>query len=80
MPAHLSEAESFEKVHEVALSTAQNIMDWTEACGIGDHSSFLALRRDFDVLQTKIQAMLERKDLGQNIVAQVSFGFCRAVM
>ena len=55
-------------------------MDWTEACGIGDHSSFLALRRDFDVLQTKIQAMLERKDLGQNIVAQVSFGFCRAVM
>jgi hypothetical protein len=45
-------------------------MDWTELCAIGDHAGFLSLRRDFDLLQTKIHDMLERKDHGQNIVAQ----------
>lgn len=66
----LSEAESFEKVHEVEISTVQNVMDWTELCAIGDHSSFLSLLRDFDQMQAKIHDMLERKDHGQNIVAQ----------
>ena len=61
----VSDAETFDKIHEEHFSIVMKILDWSEACGIGAQN----LRKELEILRNKSLEMIELKDI-ERVVAE----------